>query len=91
MSGALARALALFEIMRDADDDCRLDGLPTMPAFARTEIDSVILAARDELAGIYPCPGDGRPRHAVTWPEVDRRKIDSDRRRFFTTPPTRTE
>lgn len=80
---ALAAALAALLMIRNADDDCLVDGLPTIPAAARSAIDAAILGAKAELLDVYPNPGDGKPRAAVTWPEVDRRKADAERRRLF--------
>lgn len=34
-----------LEMIRDADDDCARDGLPTIPAPARAKIDAAIAAA----------------------------------------------
>lgn len=36
-----ARGLAL-EMVRDADNDCRRDGLPTLPSMPRAKIDAAI-------------------------------------------------
>lgn len=40
--------LNTLEMIRDADNDCQKDGLPTMPAPARQRIDSVIAKAKGE-------------------------------------------
>lgn len=40
-----AELLAALEMVRDADDDCRRDGLPTMPDAARAKIDAAISKA----------------------------------------------
>ncbi len=37
--------LAALIMVRDADDDCRADGLPTLPAPARAKIDAAIAKA----------------------------------------------
>lgn len=42
---AAPEMLAALEMVRDADDDCRLDGLPTIPIFARAKIDAAISKA----------------------------------------------
>lgn len=34
-----------LEMVRDADNDCRLDGLRTLPSFARSKIDQTIFKA----------------------------------------------
>jgi prefoldin subunit 5 len=35
---------AVLEMVRDADDDCRMDGLATIPAAARQSIDDALEA-----------------------------------------------
>jgi hypothetical protein len=42
---ALVEAL---EMMRDADEDCKRDGLTTMPPMARAKIDAALAKARGE-------------------------------------------
>lgn len=37
--------LAALEMVRDADDDCRKDGLPTMPPLVRGKVDHAIAKA----------------------------------------------
>jgi hypothetical protein len=37
--------LAALEMIRDADDDCSRDGLPTIPKLARAKIDTAIAKA----------------------------------------------
>lgn len=37
-----------LEMVRDADDDCKRDGLPTIPATARAKIDAALRKARGE-------------------------------------------
>lgn len=39
---ALATALDALEMVRDADEDCRKDGLQTMPPAARATVDRAI-------------------------------------------------
>jgi len=39
---AAPELLAALEMVRDADNDCRLDGLPTIPPCARAKIDAAI-------------------------------------------------
>lgn len=36
---------AALEMVRDADEDCKRDGLPTMPEFVRARIDAAIAKA----------------------------------------------
>jgi len=36
-----------LRMVRDADDDCREDGLPTMPPAARAAIDAAIAKAEE--------------------------------------------
>lgn len=36
-----------LEMVRDADDDCKLDGLPTIPPMARAKIDAAIAEAKE--------------------------------------------
>lgn len=36
---------AALEVVRDADEDCKRDGLPTMPEFVRARIDAAIAKA----------------------------------------------
>ncbi len=43
---AAPELLEALEMVRDADDDCRLDGLPTIPEPARAKIDAAISRAR---------------------------------------------
>lgn len=45
---AAPELLAALTMMRDADDDCRRDGLPTMPHAARVKIDAAIEKAAGE-------------------------------------------
>lgn len=40
--------LEALEMVRDADDDCRADGLLTIPGAARFKIDAAIAKARGE-------------------------------------------
>ena len=42
---AAPELLAALGMVRDADDDCRRDSLPTMPAAARAKIDAAISKA----------------------------------------------
>jgi hypothetical protein len=44
MGARIAELEAALEMVRDADDDRRKDGLPTMPDIARAAIDRVLLA-----------------------------------------------
>ena len=47
----IAAAPALLEalvMVRDADDDCARDGLPTIPPAARARIDAAIAKAEDQ-------------------------------------------
>jgi hypothetical protein len=47
----IAAAPDLYEaltMVRDADDDCRRDGLPTIPPAARSKIDAALARARGE-------------------------------------------
>lgn len=37
-----------LEMVRDADEDCKADGFPTMPATARAKIDRALAKARGE-------------------------------------------
>ena len=39
------KMLEALEMVRDADDDCILDGLPHMPLLARAKVDSAIACA----------------------------------------------
>lgn len=43
--GAAPDILEALIMVRDADDDCRQDGLPTIPAPARAKIDRAIAKA----------------------------------------------
>lgn len=47
--------LEALEMVRDADNDCRRDGLPTIPTAARAKIDAAIAGASD---GQRPLPPD---------------------------------
>lgn len=42
---AAPELLAALVMVRDADDDCRRDGLPTIPLSARARIDAAIAKA----------------------------------------------
>ena len=42
----LAEARGALEMVRDANEDCRKDGLPTIPPAARAKIDAAIDAAK---------------------------------------------
>jgi hypothetical protein len=42
LNGDLLEALVM---VRDADDDCRVDGLPNIPSMARAKIDAAIKKA----------------------------------------------
>jgi restriction alleviation protein Lar len=44
-SAALIEALEALEMVRDADDDCRKEGFPTIPPLARARIDAAISRA----------------------------------------------
>ena len=46
LQAEVERLRAALEMVRDADDDCREDGLPTIPEAARRRIDAAIDAAR---------------------------------------------
>lgn len=39
-----------LEMIRDADEDCKLDGLPTIPEMARAKIDAALRLARGEIS-----------------------------------------
>lgn len=41
--------LKVLEMVRDADEDCKRDGLPTIPAAARSRIDNAIAKAGGEV------------------------------------------
>jgi hypothetical protein len=43
---AAPEMLAALEMMRDADEDCKRDGLPTIPPCPRSTIDAAIAKAR---------------------------------------------
>ena len=43
---AYPELLAALEMVRDADDDCRRDNLPTIPPMARAKIDAAITKAK---------------------------------------------
>ena len=45
---AMDYALDALEMVRDADNDCRADGLPTMPDLARAKIDRAIAKLKGE-------------------------------------------
>ena len=40
--------LETLEMVRDADNDCKLDGLQTIPQIARSKIDAAIAKAKGE-------------------------------------------
>lgn len=40
--------LEALEMVRDADDDCAADGLPTIPTAARAKIDAAIAKAKGQ-------------------------------------------
>ena len=40
--------LAALEMVRDADEDCRRDGLPQIPLMVRAAIDAALAKATDE-------------------------------------------
>jgi hypothetical protein len=40
--------LEALEMVRDADDDCKMDGLPTIPGPARARIDAAIAKAKGQ-------------------------------------------
>lgn len=40
-----AEVVEALRMVRDADEDCRADGLPTMPPMARAKIDHALVAA----------------------------------------------
>ena len=40
--------LEALEMVRDADDDCKMDGLPTIPGPARAKIDAAIAKAKGQ-------------------------------------------
>lgn len=40
--------LEALEMVRDADEDCKSDGLPTIPDIARAKIDRAIAKAKGE-------------------------------------------
>lgn len=42
---AAPELLSALEMVRDADNDCKRDGLPTIPASARAKIDAAIAKA----------------------------------------------
>ena len=42
---AAPEMLEALEMIRDADEDCKRDGLPTIPEIARAKIDAAIAAA----------------------------------------------
>lgn len=46
----IAELLAALEMVRDADEDCKRDGLPTIPAAARAKIDAAIAKAEGDGA-----------------------------------------
>lgn len=60
----LASWFGLYEalvMVRDADNDCRLDGLPMIPSVARAKIDAALAAAepasgRSLAAPAHPLP-----------------------------------
>ncbi|ACI92675.1 hypothetical protein OCAR_5544 [Afipia carboxidovorans OM5] len=43
--GVIACLLKAVEMVRDADEDCRKDGLPQMPPAARAKLDAAIAKA----------------------------------------------
>jgi hypothetical protein len=45
---AAPELLEALVMVRDADDDCRADGLPTIPPMARAKIDRVIAKAEGQ-------------------------------------------
>ncbi len=45
---AAPELLEALEMVRDADNDCHLDGLPTIPSIARAKIDAAIAKARGD-------------------------------------------
>lgn len=45
---AAPELLDALEMVRDADEDCKRDGLPTIPKAARSKIDAAIAAAGGE-------------------------------------------
>lgn len=47
---AHADLVEALEMVRDADEDCKRDGLPTMPPMARAKIDAALSKARGEKA-----------------------------------------
>ncbi|MBP9786055.1 MAG: hypothetical protein KBC72_00485 [Acinetobacter sp.] len=47
--GAAPELLEALEMVRDADNDCKLDGLQTIPPIARAKIDKAINKARGIL------------------------------------------
>ena len=49
LAAAAPQMLAVLEMVRDADDDCRRDGLQTMPSMARDALDRVIAKAKGRL------------------------------------------
>jgi hypothetical protein len=44
-----------LEMVRDADDDCKRDGLQTIPPFARAKIDAALEALEKANAGEKGC------------------------------------
>jgi hypothetical protein len=48
LMAAAPELLEALEMIRDADNDCKVDGLPIMPPMARAKIDMAIAKALEE-------------------------------------------
>jgi len=50
LQAAAPEMLGALEMVRDADNDCKRDGLPCIPTFARQKIDEAIAKATGEAS-----------------------------------------